>query len=172
MRLRSFLAIAAILSPGIAFPEAVSASAETQYASAPETAVVTPGEDLSGTSSFSASGSFSAITPGMVTPLSSGNWKVVNRQITGTMSGSITGVFDITYGGVFNLSTQAGTFEGNIKVLSYQIEIEGSTSPSTMVTLSNGLQVPKTSLWGMVDRAGANNRRGQFLGLVHIYSNA
>ncbi|MBI2869527.1 MAG: hypothetical protein HYX96_06860 [Chloroflexi bacterium] len=83
---------------------------------------------------FAATATIDAITPGDVSPLgNTGNWLVRNREIQGEIAGSINGAFTITYKGIFELATQAGTFSGSFESGAYRMQIAGVSAPLQIV---------------------------------------
>jgi hypothetical protein len=95
---------------------------------------------------FAASGVLTSIDQGNVKPLSDGRWLVVDRHIEGKFLPSTTGKanklngpFTITYSGVFDLTTQAGSFLGKLEAKSATLGITGKTQPFEIV---GSTQVP------------------------------
>ena len=84
---------------------------------------------------FSASGGISDIKPptDIWQAGKSDRWVVVEREITGTLSGDINGDFTMTYRGNFDLSTQAGTFHGTVESGSYVLKVNGRIEPLVFV---------------------------------------
>ncbi len=95
---------------------------------------------------FSASGILTGIDEGTVIPLDNNQWQVTDRHIQGEIiksvqgkSNKINGDFTITYGGIFNIETQAGDFTGKMESSSAILDITGSTQPCSFAGLT---QVP------------------------------
>jgi len=86
-------------------------------------------------STFSAHGTLTSIDNGTVKQLgNSGKWLVTDRHLTGQFqTGNLSGSFVLTYGGVFDLQTQAGNLVGVLKNGSSSFGVEGKTNPLTYV---------------------------------------
>lgn len=85
---------------------------------------------------FSASGSVNYISAGTVYPVgNTGKWRVVERDITGTMSGNITGDYVLTYSAIIDsLLTQSGNLHGKMKVSEdYELQVNGQIAPMQFV---------------------------------------
>lgn len=66
---------------------------------------------------FNANGTVYYITPGTVEPAGdSGRFVVVERDIVGSLSGSINGAFKLSYKANVELATQAGDLHGTMQV--------------------------------------------------------
>lgn len=88
---------------------------------------------------FKAGGIITDISPGNVLPAgkldedtgnsASGRWRVVEREIRGTLSGDIGGDFLFTYKANVELATQAGNFHGTLGVGDYTMKVEGESLP-------------------------------------------
>ncbi len=101
---------------------------------------------------FNASGTFSAIDTGTVKQLGDSNyWLVKNRHITGLLNETSQGItegFTITYGGVFNINTQAGALAGNLKTDTKTFVVSGQVAPLEMVDVGGGQYLPRLSISG------------------------
>ncbi len=80
-------------------------------------------------------------------------WRVIERQVFGSISGDINGDFTMTYEGVFNLATQAGPFKGTFTVdgLDKVFKLNGFSQPLELVEVPTPyglLTLPKISLGG------------------------
>jgi len=83
---------------------------------------------------FSASGTVATISEGDVVAIgNSDRWIVANRELTGTLSGSISGDFTMTYGANVELETQAGNLYGTLETGPYVIDLEGEIEPLIQV---------------------------------------
>lgn len=88
---------------------------------------------------FSAEGNINGISPTLIgvnaIPLgNSGNWRVIDRDITGTFtSGDLEGEYTLTYGGVFDIQTQAGCLTGTLKNGNKTLFINAKADPLTFV---------------------------------------
>jgi len=102
---------------------------------------------------FSASGTISGISSGDVSPAGdSGRWVVAEREITGTLDGTISGEFIMTYKANVELQTQAGTLKGTLEVGSHILKVNGKVMPLEMVPTPFG-ELPKLTIrggWNMV----------------------
>jgi hypothetical protein len=86
--------------------------------------------------SFSAYGEMQTIDNGNVRPLgNTGKWLVLDRHIQGQfVSGDLsTSPFKLTYGGIFDLATQAGNLVGTMQTASGTLLVTGSVAPLTGV---------------------------------------
>ncbi len=100
---------------------------------------------------FSATGTITGISPTVVGqkafPLGqSGKWLVVNRDLTGVFAagGSVAGAYTLTYGGVFDISTQAGNLTGVLKNGDNQFFVNARVNPLTF----NSSGLPKLDITG------------------------
>jgi hypothetical protein len=86
---------------------------------------------------FTASGVMTSIDTGIVEQIgNTNNWLVSDRHIQGQFmpnekhkSLSISGPFVLTYGGIFNLQTQAGNLKGTLKATTATFAVTGQTKP-------------------------------------------
>ncbi len=116
-----------------------------------------------GPDNFTAQGALTAIDNGNVNELSDGQWLVTERHIQGKFiksvqgkSNKINGDFTITYGGIFDLDTQAGNFKGKMESRSVALAINGSTQPLALadIAVPDGLggtmiiKLPKLTISG------------------------
>lgn len=98
---------------------------------------------------FEASGEIGSITPGDVFPAgNSGRWRVIERQITGTLAGDINGDFTLTYKANVELATQAGNLHGTLEVGSYVLKVNGKIEPLQMVPTLLGFDLPMLTIKG------------------------
>jgi len=94
-------------------------------------------------------GEITGITAGIVTPLGeSGRWRVIEREILGTISGDINGDFNLTYKGVFKLEDQAGNFHGTMETGTYFLRVNGKVQPLEMVQIGPEIYLPKLTITG------------------------
>ena len=85
---------------------------------------------------FNASGTMNSIDNGNVKQIGhSAKWIVKDRHITGDFSdsSSVSGPFTITYEGIFDINTQAGSFVGKMEAGSADFVVSGKTDPFTIV---------------------------------------
>ncbi len=115
-------------------------------------AAKTPPVPPAPSSSFSAQGELSFIDTGTVKEIGkSGKWLVKDRHIQGEFVTGDLGpsAYTITYGGVFDLATQAGNLAGSMEVGSRQIGIVGKVEPLTMVYFAPyNMNLPKLTISG------------------------
>ena len=79
---------------------------------------------------FEAEGTIISITPGDVAPAGeSGRYRVIEREITGDLSGGINGPFTLTYKANVELATQAGRFVGTMEAGAYLLRVNGQIQP-------------------------------------------
>jgi hypothetical protein len=99
---------------------------------------------------FTASGEMTTIDQGQTRELGeSGKWLVADRHILGTFdSGDLDGDFTLTYGGVFDLATQAGNLVGTLKNGSKTILVTGKVSPYEIVDTGMGFSAPQLTIKG------------------------
>lgn len=119
---------------------------------------------------FAATANITGITDGTVSPIGdTGLWNVVDRQISGSMSGAITGDYVATYSGVFDLATQAGTFKGTLTSGIYKMEIEGGTAPLDFVFIPQfNTYLPVLKLAGTWEFEAGARGEGTFSGYAVI----
>ncbi|MDO8636139.1 MAG: hypothetical protein Q7R34_07850 [Dehalococcoidia bacterium] len=88
---------------------------------------------------FSASGTVYYITPGTVKPAGdSGRFVVVERDIVGSLSGSINGAFTLSYKANVELTTQAGNLHGTMQVgANNTLNVNGKIQPLVFAGFSN-----------------------------------
>jgi hypothetical protein len=111
----------------------------------------------------SASGTITAITPGDVSAAGvSGKWVVHERQITGELSGDISGPFIMDYRANVELATQAGNLEGKLTVGSYVLNVNGNIAPLEMVPTPFGFALPMLSISGRWNIVGGTPGSGTF----------
>jgi hypothetical protein len=113
---------------------------------------------------FSAQGIMTGIDTGDVKPLGdTGRFLVKDRHIQGEFTGGDLGTasFVITYGGIFDLQTQAGFLTGKMEVDSKKIIISGATKPLTLVDMG-GYYLPKLEICGLWSGAKGINAAGTF----------
>jgi len=107
--------------------------------------------------SFQAEGVITDITPGTVFPLGkSGWWRVTEREVSGVLSGDLSGDFTLTYQGKFKLDTQAGTFIGTMESGDSMLKVSGATEPLELVPTPFGTLLPKLTIqgkWHSVEKA-------------------
>ena len=90
---------------------------------------------------FSAGGTVYYITPGTVKPAGdSGRFVVVERDIVGSLSGSINGAFTLNYKANVELATQAGNLQGAMQVGdSNTLNINGKIQPLEFAGFSSSM---------------------------------
>ncbi|MEK7849067.1 MAG: hypothetical protein AAB270_09105 [Chloroflexota bacterium] len=78
---------------------------------------------------FSASGPVLTIDQGTVFPAGySGRFVVVERTVSGELSGDLNGPFTFVYGSNVPISTQSGQVHGRLSVGAYEAAVEGKSS--------------------------------------------
>ena len=115
---------------------------------------------------FNATGDITGITSGTAFPAgNSGWWRVVERQIFGTVSGDIAGDFTMTYKGVFKLATQEGNLNGMLMVegdRSYVLKVNGKSEPLEFVPAQTPygiISLPRLTIhghWTFTEEAPGN----------------
>ena len=81
-----------------------------------------------------ANGTITSITPGDVFPAGeSGRWRVIERDITGNLSGAISGDFTMTYKANVELATQAGNLHGTLEAGESVLNVNGKIEPLDIV---------------------------------------
>ena len=80
---------------------------------------------------FEASGTITYISPGTVFPAGqSDRWVVVERELTGELSGDISDDFTMTYkANVESVVTQAGNLHGTLEAGDYVLKVNGKIQP-------------------------------------------
>lgn len=79
---------------------------------------------------FKATGNIAYITEGDVLPAgNSGQWRVIERELGGTLSGDINGAFTLNYKANVELATQAGNLHGTLQAGSQVLEVNGKIEP-------------------------------------------
>ena len=115
---------------------------------------------------FSAVGTVYYITPGTVTPAGdSGRFVVVERDIVGSLSGSIKGDFKFSYKANVELATQAGNLHGTMQVGGNTLNVNGKIQPLVFAGLSNdkpGNVVFKSTIDGHWNFLVGANGEGKF----------
>ncbi|MBI4334266.1 MAG: hypothetical protein HY673_23665 [Chloroflexi bacterium] len=82
---------------------------------------------------FDAAGVITSISPGDVAPVGdSGKWRVILREIGGTLSGDINGAFKMKYKANVD-STQSGNLHGRVDVGDYRLNVNGKIKPVEFV---------------------------------------
>jgi hypothetical protein len=81
---------------------------------------------------FAAAGTITYITPGDVFPAgNSGRFVVAERELGGSIAGSINGDFTLTYKANVELATQAGALHGTLVAGGYEFKVNGQIEPLT-----------------------------------------
>jgi hypothetical protein len=114
---------------------------------------------------FNASGTISAISPGTVFPAGeSDRWRVVERDITGTLSGDINGDFTMTYrANIESVETQAGNFHGTLDVDTYRFRVNGTSEPLEFIAwFAPGIPLYKSVIYGRWTFLEGANGTGDF----------
>ena len=80
---------------------------------------------------FSAGGIITAISDGTVYPAGgSGRWRVAERELSGLISGDISGDFTLYYkANIESVNTQAGNIHGRMTVGDYVLNVNGKSEP-------------------------------------------
>ena len=79
---------------------------------------------------FTATGTITYISPGDVMPAGeSGRWRVIEREISGSLSEDIDGDFTMTYKANVELATQAGNLHGTLEAGPYVAKVNGKIQP-------------------------------------------
>jgi hypothetical protein len=117
----------------------------------------------SGPAGFSANGDITGISRTEVGlnafPLgNSGNWRVVDREITGSLTGDLVGEYTLTYEGVFDIRTQAGCFTGILKSGDCILSLNGKVSPLTFSEMG----APKLEINGHWKGTSGIHAKGDF----------
>jgi hypothetical protein len=118
---------------------------------------------------FSATGEMIGIDSGNVKPLGdSGLWLVKDRHIDGYFTDGFPKgqTFRITYGGVFKISTQAGSLAGTMKTGTETYTITGKVAPLTMVFMGGEVYLPQLSISGHWTGTKGVKRSGTFTASV------
>lgn len=116
---------------------------------------------------FVASGNIAYITPGKVLPAGgSGKWVVVDRELGGSLSGSIRGPFTMDYHALIeSLLTQAGSLRGTVTVGEHVLKVDGQIAPLEWLgpPLASPAQLTMTGQWKFT---GGAKGKGDFSALV------
>jgi len=107
---------------------------------------------------FEANGAITSITPGDVFPAGeSGRWRVVERDITGNLSGNISGDFTLTYKANVELATQAGNLHGTLEAGESVLNVNGKIEPLEIVYYAPwNTYLPKLTIsghWNFIEGA-------------------
>lgn len=114
---------------------------------------------------FNAAGTISGISPGDVAPAGeSGRWRVIERKLTGNLSGDFSGPFTMTYKANVELATQAGNFQGTLEVGSSVLRVNGKIQPLEMVPFGPGTYLPKLTIKGHWTSINGSRGQGDFIG--------
>ncbi len=98
---------------------------------------------------FNASATIGEITTGTVSPLHGDWWLVTDRDVIGTMCGSISGDYTLTYRGVFQLQSQAGVLQGSLGVGNCEMNVRAVTQPLELVYVPEyGIELPQLTISG------------------------
>ncbi len=98
---------------------------------------------------FKASATIGEITTGTVSPLYGDWWLVIDREVSGTMCGNLSGNYALVYQGVFQLQSQAGVLQGNLSVGNCEMEVHAVTQPLEMVYVPEyGTELPQMTING------------------------
>ncbi|GEM_PF-1424632 len=116
---------------------------------------------------FNASGTVLYITPGTVKPAGdSGRFVVVERDIVGSLSGSITGAFTLSYKANVELATQAGNLHGTMQIgANNTLNVNGKIEPLAFAGFSvliPGNLVFKSTIDGQWNFLVGANGSGKF----------
>lgn len=109
--------------------------------------------------SFYASGGISGISPGTVLPAGeSGRWRVIEREISGSLSGDIDGDFTMAYKANVELATQAGNLHGTLEAGSYVAKVNGKIEPLVWlgVPFASAALLTISGHWTFIDGARGN----------------
>ena len=86
--------------------------------------------------SFFAAGWINDITPGNVVAAGdSGRYRVIERELSGYLNGSIQADFTMTYKANVELETQAGNFHGIVTAGPYILKVNGKIEPLEFVAV-------------------------------------
>ena len=89
---------------------------------------------------FAAAGTITYITPGDVFPAgNSGRFVVAERELGGSIAGSINGDFALTYKANVELATQAGALHGTLYAGGYEFKVNGQIEPIVLVPVGEYL---------------------------------
>ncbi len=117
--------------------------------------------------SFYASGDITSISPGTVLPAGeeSGRWRVVERELAGSLSGDINESFTMTYKANVELATQAGNLHGTLEAGPYVAEVNGKIEPLEWLgePFASPAQLTISGHWTFIDGARG---QGEFDALV------
>jgi hypothetical protein len=120
-------------------------------------------------SSISAVGYIDGITPGNVKQVGHSEWWRVNeREITGAVSGGISGDFSLVYQGLFKITTQEGILKGTFTVTGETpcvLQVVGASAPLKMVatpTPYGTFDLPKLTIKGTWKYAKGGKGNGTF----------
>jgi hypothetical protein len=124
---------------------------------------------------FNASGVLVSIDDGKTKQLGdSGKWLVSDRHIQGTfVSGSLDGDFTLTYGGVFDLATQAGHLAGKMVVGSSSFAVTGKAAPFTFVGwYAEGIPILELTITGNWNYLKGGKGNGTFTAIMDFIPTA
>ncbi|MFH1647080.1 MAG: hypothetical protein ABID71_05310 [Chloroflexota bacterium] len=91
----------------------------------------------------------------------SGRWRVVDREITGQLSGDINDGFVLAYKANVELATQAGNLHGTLEAGGYSFKVNGKIQPLEMVPTPLGFDLPRLTITGHWSRT-AGPGQGDF----------
>ncbi|MCK4863347.1 MAG: hypothetical protein KAS25_03575 [Dehalococcoidales bacterium] len=92
----------------------------------------------------------------------SGRWRVVGRDITGQLSGDVSGSFVMTYKANVELATQAGNLQGNLVMDDASFKVNGKIQPLEIVPTPLGIDLPKLTITGHWNLDGKGPGNGDF----------
>lgn len=92
----------------------------------------------------------------------SGRWRVVDREITGQLSGDVSGDFVMNYRANVELATQAGNLHGDLVAGSAGFKVNGKIQPLEMVPTPLGIDLPKLTITGHWNLDGKGPGNGDF----------
>jgi hypothetical protein len=124
---------------------------------------------------LNASGALTSIDDGITQQLGdSGKWLVSDRHIQGTFVDSdLEGNFTLTYGGVFDLATQAGHLSGRMEVDSKSFVVTGKVAPYTFVSwYAEGIPILQLSIAGNWNCLKGGKGNGTFTSVMYFIPTA
>jgi len=92
----------------------------------------------------------------------SGRWRVVDREITGQLSGDVSGDFIMNYRANVELATQAGNLHGDLVMDGASFKVNGKIQPLEMVPTPLGIDLPKLTITGHWNLDGKGPGNGNF----------